>query len=103
MKFGKKLKELLSARGISQAEYATAISMNTGLLNRYLKGEKPSIDFIEKTLEFFPDIDANYFFKDEMMPGVNEAGETYLKKKPEAIMFEIENKWKELRTALAQK
>src|SRR5690606_15056787 len=82
------------------------IDIHKGLLSRYLNGEKPSLEFIYKTIEIFPELDLNYMFKEELNENlVNETPAPIYKKgeNPAALIEEIEENLKRLKKKMTQK
>ena len=57
MEFGDRFKKVLEANGISQKKFAEDNGLHPGLTSRYLRGEKPSFDFLLKDIRYFPDVD----------------------------------------------
>lgn len=102
MEFGPRFKKLLEQHGITQKKFAEDTGTHQGQTSRYLRGdESPSSEFIFKAIKYFPEVDANYFFKDNAQE-VNEDNTNYLRD-PFKIIDEIESKIKELRAVMPQK
>jgi len=56
-----RFKLLLQHLGLSAAEFASRIGVQRSGMSHILSGRnKPSIDFLEKTLAAFPELDANW-------------------------------------------
>lgn len=99
MGVGLKIKEHLRSKGITATHYANVIDENRTQVNAYLNEKlKPSIKFIEKTIDYFPEMDLNYLFRDG--DTVNESVPIY-SKPPAQLVEEIQRKAGEI-DAMAQ-
>ncbi|WP_026755069.1 helix-turn-helix domain-containing protein [Sediminibacter sp. Hel_I_10] len=104
MKFGSRLKEILEEKNISQIDFSKGAELNSGLVSRVLNGEKPSSQFIYKTVEYLPEVDMNYLLKEDVQGVLNESHSTYEKTlDPMDLIVDIENKIKNLKRVLTQK
>ena len=56
--FGKRLQIILNYYGISATDFSNQISVNRSTISHLLSGRnKPSLDFVMKVLEKFPDVE----------------------------------------------
>jgi len=83
MGFGKKLKVLLKNNGLSQRKYAEAIEENETQLSKVITEERsPSFEMLQKTVNYFKDVDLNWWLRDEyqnvvIVPKASEAAPKY--------------------------
>lgn len=99
MGVGLKIKEHLKNRGITAKDFAKAIDENRTQVSDYINEKaKPSIKFLEKAIDYFPDLDLNYLFRD--VDTANEPVPIY-SKAPEQLVEEIQRKAGEI-DAMAQ-
>ena len=107
MTAGEKLRQVLKENNLKQYEFAEAIGESLSNLNKVLRGERNvSSAMIEKIIGYFPDIDLNWFLKDDVTIRnmVNEEGDTYLKQSnPTQILQNMEEEIKALKSILPQK
>jgi len=107
MEFGEKMKFLLKQKGVSQKEFALKVGMNYSHANKFFLGRSPSLDFITKVVEVFPDVNLNWLLfpdKVEQDPDrVEELGLLYETDKALDYLQEIEDKVSKLREYLTQK
>ncbi|HTN68284.1 MAG TPA: helix-turn-helix transcriptional regulator [Dysgonamonadaceae bacterium] len=102
MEFGPRFKKLLEKYKVSQKKFCDDTNTHPGLTSRYLRGnEAPSSDFIFKAINYFEDVDMNYFFGTGAY-SVNEEPLNY-RKDPNKIIEEIEYKLNELKAVMPQK
>lgn len=101
MSFGENLFTLLTERNITQSAFAKAVDINASQLNQYIKGKKPSVEFIYKVMEYFPDVDLNWLF-DRKTDFVKEPELVY-SKNPEHFIREIRYQLDLLEKNLSQK
>lgn len=112
MGVGQKIKAHLKNRGITQKYFAESINENRTLVSDYLNENlKPSIKFLEKAIDYFPELDLNYLFKGDIPGLVKEDVSSYAAPKTAAQivseidlkMDEIKFKLEELKEVLSQK
>ena len=107
MKQGEKLRLLLKEKKLTQYEFAEAIEESLSQINKVLNGHRNvSSAMIEKIVGYFPEIDLNWFLKDDITirSMVNEEGDTYLKQSnPTQILQNMEEEIKALKSILPQK
>jgi transcriptional regulator with XRE-family HTH domain len=107
MEFGRKVGLLLKERKITQTKFAEEIDWNKVSISQYIKGSRtPPVEFINKTIEYFSDVDLNWLMRDDASSQeiAREEGSTYqVPKLPETIISNIEINLKELKALLSQK
>lgn len=85
MGFSKKIKKYFKERGITQRKVGQIMNWSELSVSRAMKSDDLSVTFIEKLIEYFPEIDLNYLLKNNKeeeengMLKVNEPSEQYLK------------------------
>ena len=61
-----RIKEIMNTKGMTPSQFADAIGIQRSGMSHILSGRnKPSLDFVLKVLERFPDIDPNWLLKGE--------------------------------------
>lgn len=95
MSYFKKLNEFFDSTGLTQTEIGEKTGYSQVMVGRYLKTNKPNLDFIQKVTAAFSNIDWNYILKDNG----NELAEPELvyEKSPETLIKEIESRLKKLK------
>ena len=94
MGVGLKIKKHLVEKGITAKNFSEKIKENRTQVNAYLNEKlKPSVVFLYKTSEFFPDLDLNYLFREKKE--LNDVEEVY-EKPPDKIIEDIEMKLLEI-------
>ena len=64
--FGKRLQIILNYYGISATDFSNQISVNRSTISHLLSGRnKPSLDFVMKVLEKFPEVELYWLLKGE--------------------------------------
>lgn len=105
--FGSKVKSLIKEEYKSASAFAKKIGMNYTQMNRYLNGEKPSLEFIEIVIREFPTIDLNWLLREDVCTGNLEVGEaqvTYQKpSNNEELVKGMETLLQQLKTNMSQK
>lgn len=99
--FGPRLKDLLKKKSITQSKFGEDIDFHKGLISRYLKGEKPSGEFILKTVSYFPE-EIQFLFFGTVTNLVQENSAVYSTKTARKIE-KIEVLLQEIKTDLSQK
>jgi transcriptional regulator with XRE-family HTH domain len=107
MGFSKKIKNYFKERGITQRKVGQIMNWNELSVSRAMKSDDLSITFIEKLIEYFPEIDLNYLLKNNKEDGelseMNEPSEMYKKlSDEEKLIEEIEDRLNKLKTILAR-
>lgn len=107
MGFSKKIKKYFKEQGITQRKVGQIMNWSELSVSRAMKSDDLSITFIEKLIEYFPEIDLNYLLKNNKeeggLSGVNEPKEKYGTLTEEGkLITEIEEKLNKLREVLAQ-
>lgn len=106
MLFKEKLRNLLAEKGMTQTTFSEKVGMNKTHANKFFLGRKPNMDFIQRIVKVFPDVDLNWLLIDgntskRVNNLVNEPQENY--SSPEKVITEIEQKIEELKEIMAQK
>lgn len=96
MSFGQRFKQVLEKNNVTQAQFCKDQNLNKALVSRYLNGEKPSVDFIYKAINYFPEIDLDFLFeRSQDDTSVNTDNELALSSID--LLNEIEERLKDLR------
>ena len=106
MDFGERLNEILKEKKLSQAAFARQIEENKVTVNQVIKGSRaPSLGFMMKVFEFFPDIDLNWLLRGiPISDRVNDKEEGYgVPETPDVLIENIEKNLMALKAKLAQK
>jgi transcriptional regulator with XRE-family HTH domain len=107
MNFEDKLKQLIKTKYSRLRDLAERLEMNYSQLSQYVNGKKISIDFLNKIIQEFPDVDLNWLLRDEdtiKKDLLNEEGanyKTFLNN--EQIIAKIEMLLEDLKNQLPQK
>ncbi|WP_242094853.1 helix-turn-helix domain-containing protein [Aestuariivivens sediminicola] len=74
MVFEDKLKQLIKSKYDRLGDLAEKFDMNYSQLSQYVNGKKVSIDFLNKIIQEFPEVDLNWLLRDDhvIKDGVNE-------------------------------
>ena len=104
MEFKEKLKSLLSQKHMTQRAFAAQVEMEYPYVNKFFTGRKPNLDFIDKVVGVFPEVDLNWLLRDddgEPLPLVTEPAQNY---GPEVLAYvrDIENALSKIKDKLAQ-
>ncbi len=75
MTFEEKLKQLIKSKYNKLGDLAEKFEMNYSQLSQYVNGKKISIDFLNKIIEEFPEVDLNWLLRDS--DAVREGTEVY--------------------------
>lgn len=102
MEFGVRLKKILKQKKISQVAFSERINIHTGLLSRYLNGEKPSVEFIYKVLKELPDLDLYYLFGDVIKENDKSDIAIDLNEDTTVLIEQMEKKLQKLRDLVAE-
>lgn len=93
---GKLIKDLLKKQGISITNFSEEIGENRSLVTSYLNCRiQPSIKFLYKVINYFPNLDLNQLFK-VPTKSINEETTTYAKS-TNTLIDEIEIRLKEIK------
>lgn len=79
MTFEDKLKQLIKSKYNRLGDLAIKFDMNYTQLSQYLNGKKISIDFLNKIINEFPEVDLNWLLREDYLSKsrVNEHPEVY--------------------------
>ncbi|GAA3585109.1 helix-turn-helix transcriptional regulator [Snuella lapsa] len=79
MQFDEKLKQLIKSKYDRLGDLAEKFEMNYSQLSQYVNGKKVSIEFLNKIIQEFPEVDLNWLLRDDadMADGVKEHSEAY--------------------------
>jgi transcriptional regulator with XRE-family HTH domain len=88
MSYFKKLNEFFDSTGLTQTEIGEKTGYSQVMIGRYLKRNKPNLEFIQKVNKAFSNIDWNYILKNNGNE-LSEPEEVY-EKSPEMLIKEIE-------------
>lgn len=107
MSFSKKIKKHFKERGITQRKVGEIMNWSELSVSRAMKSDAVSITFLEKLIEYFPEIDLNYLLKDNKedlsISEMNEPSEQYgILSEEGKLINEIEEKLEKLKEILAQ-
>lgn len=106
MEFRDKMRALLVKKGITQKEFAAAAEMNYAHANRFFIDRAPSMDFIQKVVQVFPEVDLNWLLlshpEHRTVDRVQEVDVTYNKEEALDYVTVIEEKVLELKQLLTQ-
>ncbi len=87
---GKKIKTFLKEQGISITDFAEHIGENRSLVTSYLNDKlTPSVKFLYKVIDYFPELDLNYLFRDVSTLGEEKP---LYKKSSQKLIKEIEER-----------
>lgn len=107
MESGEKLRDLIAEKGWKQREFADMIDHSLSQLNKVLRGERNvSSKMIEKLIVVFPDLDLNWFLRNDVTIRnmVTEEGTPYKKElNPKQILKNMEQEIKALQSIMTQK
>lgn len=62
--FGDKLKKWIEFQGIDITTFANKMGVSRGIIYNINLGQRPSLNFIMKLIENYPEIDLNWLLKD---------------------------------------
>lgn len=105
MEFGARLSGFLKEYGISQKDFAEKMQLNVVSINYYVNEKRtPGMDFLVRFAQAFPEVDINWFFKDENGKLlVSEPGTNYeFPQDPVLIIENIEKNLAALKAKLSQ-
>tara|TARA_R110000850_G_scaffold218852_1_gene344380 strand:+ start:8255 stop:8557 length:303 start_codon:yes stop_codon:yes gene_type:complete len=95
MSVGSKIKKHLKGKGITIKKFAEDIDENRSMVTNYLNDKtKPSVKFLYKVIDYFPELDLNYLFREPVE--FQEKGSVY-GAPTEKLIKEIEERLHELR------
>jgi len=98
-----KVEKLCDMHNISsQQELAKILELNYVVMNRNIKANKLTIDFILALVKRFPKVDLNFWVKD-VLDEVAESNSFYGIKDSITLIDELEMRLHDLRTILTQK
>lgn len=106
MEFNEKLRNLLEDKHLTQKQFAEAANMNYAHANKFFLGRAPSMDFIQKVVKVFPEVDLNWLLLSQRQHNkgdqVSDQNSPYVNGKAMDCLDTIEQKVSELRKLLAQ-
>ena len=104
MSFNKKVKEYFKSQGLSNRQVSEIMEgYSETMISKVLNKDDLSSAFLEKMLKYFPQLDYNYFLKEEeVLFQVNEE-ETVYKKRSEVLIEEIKERINELEHIVSRK
>ena len=94
-----RLKKWIDSEGLRSSEFADNIGVNRATISHVLSGRnKPSIDFLQKLLKAYPDLNSNWLITGiGYMSIKNQVNELELSKKIErVVVFYEDNSFEEL-------
>ena len=106
MVFEDKLKQLIKSKYDRLGDLAEKFDMNYSQLSQYVNGKKVSIDFLNKIIQEFPEVDLNWLLRDDhvIKDGVNERPLQYKTVlNNEQIIDKIEKLLQELKNQLPRR
>ncbi|MBJ6367957.1 helix-turn-helix domain-containing protein [Snuella sedimenti] len=65
MQFDEKLKQLIKSKYDRLGDLAEKFEMNYSQLSQYVNGKKVSIEFLNKIIQEFPEVDLNWLLRDD--------------------------------------
>ena len=89
---------------MTQRAFAAKVDMEYGYVNKFFTGRKPNIEFIEKVISIFPEVDLNWLLRNdqgESMQLLMEPEENY-GAKISPFIKDIEVALKKIKTVLSQ-
>jgi transcriptional regulator with XRE-family HTH domain len=88
-----RLKKWIDSEGLRSSEFADNIGVNRATISHVLSGRnKPSIDFLQKLLKAYPDLNSNWLITGiGYMSIKNQVNELELSKKIERVVVFYEN------------
>ena len=95
----KRLKNWMDSEGLKPSELADTIGVNRSTISHILSGRnKPSIDFLEKLLNTFPNINANWLISGigYMQEDIKEKELVSNKKIGKVVVFYDDNSFEQL-------
>lgn len=104
MSFNRKVKEYFKSRGLSNRQVSKIMEgYSETMISKVLNSDDLSTAFLEKMLKYFPQLDYNYFLKEEeVLFQVNEDDMVY-QKRSEILINEIKEKLNELEHIVSRK
>ncbi|WP_299555719.1 helix-turn-helix transcriptional regulator [Seonamhaeicola sp.] len=103
MTFEEKLKKVIKSKYATLSELAKEFDMNYSQLSQYVNGKKISIDFLNKIIKEFPEVDLNWLLRDATERTVNEERPYYKTfRDNEEIINRIEELLADLKSQLTQ-
>ena len=94
-----RIKIWIESKGLKSSSFADKIGVNRATISHILSGRnKPSIDFLQKMIFSFPDLNLNWIVSGEgFMNKNNETNESLLSKKiKKIVVFYDDNSFEEL-------
>lgn len=104
MSFNKKVKEYFKSQGLTNRDVSAKMEgYSETMISKVLNKDDLSIAFLEKMLQFFPELDYNYLLKnEETLQMVAEQKEIY-QNRAEILVKEIKEKINELEFIVSRK
>ena len=96
-----RIKIWIESKGLKSSSFADKIGVNRATISHILSGRnKPSIDFLQKMISSFPDLNLNWIVSGEgFMYTSNETNESlHSKKIKKIVVFYDDNSFEELNT-----
>ncbi len=104
MPVGSKIKEALREKGITQKKFADHCELPTSLLSEYLNDKvTPSVKFLYMVIDFFPDMDLNYLFRDDYNNGIVYEKTAEYETNPKKLIDKIQRELEDLKGLVSQK
>ena len=103
MSLKEKVTELCNMWNITQEKLSEELELNYQVMNRNIKANKITIDFILRMSIIHPEVDLNWLIKDEKIQEVSEPTSLYPIDDPIEIISTIEKKLAALKLQLNQK
>lgn len=104
MSFNSKVKEYFKAEGLTNRDVSAKMEgYSETMISKVLNKDDLSTAFLEKMLKYFPELDYNYFLKDEKtLHEVAEQKEIY-QSRAEVLIKEIKDRISELEYIVSRK
>jgi hypothetical protein len=102
MGFSQKMKTFFKEKGLNNRQVSEVMEgYSESLISRYINSDKVSLHFLNKLLQYFPDVDVNYMIKDE--DALEEVAEKPAATAKENILLieEIQQKLEQLKNNLS--
>lgn len=104
MEISDRLKKVVRDSGMKDVQLSKIMDESTSTISKYLNGRTPSVKFLVKFMEVFPEHDAYYIMTGKRVPQnlLNENSAIY-GKEPLSIISSIEEQLIELKKLVTQK
>lgn len=103
MDFKNKITDFRNSKGLSLQDLAKELDLTYDVMNRNIRNNKITTEFMFAIARRYPEVDLNWLFKEDFITGVSEPGEIYESKDPKMMISHIRSMLDKLEEGLSQK